>query len=388
MGIKQGDEVILQVFTCPAVPTPVVRLGATPVYVDVDPGTFNMDPDKIEAKITKKTKVIIAQHTFGIPAEVDPILDIARKHDLWVIEDACHALGSRYKGQEVGAFGDAAFYSFGWYKPVVLGMGGAAVLNNPILKPKVEEVYRDFVTPSLRELFVLYSYYSVYTLLYKPSRFWFMKEVYRRLRDFKSGPRKGKIGPLILGHSSHLSPQEQAQSVQKSNPRSDTSGESLKPPKQDPTARTARGGKAEGKKMIPFQERRLFKKLDHWNGIIAHQRWVVSRYRELLSQAGYAPFGLDSRFEPIYYKYPLLFDHKCKREIFEKAQQARIEMSDMFGSPLYPAERAAVWKALGYQKGTCPISEDISDRIVALPVHAKIQARDIERTIALLASFL
>jgi len=80
MAVEQGDVVILQVFTCPAVPTPVVCLGATPVYVDIDPGTFNMAPDRIEAKITKKTKVIIAQHSFGIPAEMDPILDIARKH--------------------------------------------------------------------------------------------------------------------------------------------------------------------------------------------------------------------------------------------------------------------------------------------------------------------
>jgi perosamine synthetase len=69
-AVEQGDVVILQVFTCPAVPTPVVRLGATPVHVDIDPGTFNMAPDRIEAKITKKTKVIIAQHSFGIPAEM------------------------------------------------------------------------------------------------------------------------------------------------------------------------------------------------------------------------------------------------------------------------------------------------------------------------------
>jgi perosamine synthetase len=388
MGVEQGDEVILPVFTCPAVPYPVVRLEAVPAYVDIDPGTFNIDPDEIEARVTNKTKVIIAQHTFGIPAEMDRILDIAYKHNLWVIEDACHAFGSKYRRQEVSTFGDAAIYSFGWYKPVVIGVGGAAVVNNPILRPKVEEIYDCFVTPSLREVFVLYFNYSAYALLYNPSRFWFMKEVYRRLRDFKSGPRKGQIGPLILGHSFRPPLDKQAQGVQKSNPCSDTFGESPKPPKQDPVARTTRGGKAEGKRIIPFHERRLFRKLDHWNDMIATQRWIVSRYEEFLSQAGYVPFELDSRFEPVYYKYPLLFDRKLKREIFEKAQQARIEMSDMFGSPLHPAERAANWKALGYQKGMCPISEDISDRIVALPVHAKVQAKEIEKTIAFLTSFL
>lgn len=385
MAVGQGDEVILQVFTCPAVPSPVVRLGATPVYVDVDPGTFNMPPDKIEAKITKSTKAIIVQHTYGIPAEMDPILDIAREHDLWVIEDACHALGSRYRGQEVGTFGDAAFYSFGWYKPVVLGVGGAAVVNNPILRPKVEEIYNCFVTPSLRELLVLYFTYAASDLLYSPTRFWLMKEVYRRLRDFKTGPRKGRIGPLILGHSFRPPLEGQAQSIQESNPRSETPAESPKLPKQNPVAGTIHDGKAEGKRIIPFQERRLFRKLDRWDDMIAHQRWIVSRYEELLSQAGYAPLELDSHLEPVYYKYPLLFDRK--KEIFEQAQQARIEMSDIFGSPLYPAERAANWKALGYEKGMCPISEGISDRIVALPVHSRIRAREIERTIALLASF-
>jgi perosamine synthetase len=385
MRIGRGDEVILQSFTCPAVPYPVVHLGATPVYVDIDPGTFNMDPGKIEAKITRKTKALIVQHTYGIPAEMDRILDIARKHDLWVIEDACHALGSKYRGQEVGTFGDAAFYSFGWYKPVVLGVGGAAIVNNSILKPNMEEIYKNSINPILKDTVVLYIQYAAYTLLLSPSWFWFMKEVYRRLRDFRSGPRKGKLGPLIFGHYFGNYLDAQARRVQKSDSSPVTLEESPKLSEQDPLAETTPSEREEAQRIIPFQERRLFRKLDRWNDMVVHQRWIVSRYEELLSQAGYAPFKVGSHFEPVYYKYPLLFARK--KEIFEEAQRARIEMSDMFGSPLYPAERAANWKALGYQKGMCPISEDISDRIVALPVHAKIQANEIERTIAFLSFF-
>jgi perosamine synthetase len=111
----------------------------------------------------------------------------------------------------------------------------------------------------------------------------------------------------------------------------------------------------------------------------------VSRYEELFSQSGWKPWELDGRFEPVYYKYPLLFDRK--REIFEKAPQAQIELSDIFLSPLYPPWQDARWRSLGYQKGLCPISEEISDRIVALPLHTRIQARDVERTVAFLASF-
>jgi dTDP-4-amino-4,6-dideoxygalactose transaminase len=137
--------------------------------------------------------------------------------------------------------------------------------------------------------------------------------------------------------------------------------------------------------MVPLQQKRLFRKLDRWHNMAAHQRRIVSRYQELLSQAGMAPAKLDSHLEPVYYKYPLLFDRK--REIFEQAQKAQIEMSDMFGSPLYPPERRANWKALGYEEGMCPVTEHVTDRIVALPVHDRVQAQQIEKTVILLTSF-
>lgn len=382
-GVGPGDEVIVQSFTCPAVPSPVVQLGATPVYVDVDQTTFNMDPGKIADRITNKTKVIIAQHTFGIPADMDSILDIATRYNLWVIEDTCHAFGSKYYGREVGTLGDAAIYSFGWYKPIVLGVGGAAVVNNPILKQKMQKTCVNWVSPSLKEAFSLYLQYSAYATLYSPSRFWAMKEIYRRLRDFRSGPRKGKIGPLLFGHTWN----GKTHSTHEVESDRDTTEEASESPQPPPPAPAAQGWKERPvKRIIPFQEKRLFGKLDGWGEMVTHQRWIVSRYEELLSQAGFAPLEIAEHLEPVFYKYPLLSNRKS--EIFDKAQEMQIEMSDMFGSPLYPAERAANWRALGYQKGMCPIAESVSDRIVALPVHAKVQARQIERTISLLASFM
>lgn len=355
IGVGPGDQVILPVFTCPAVPHPVVRLGATPVYVDIDPYTFNLDPDKVEANTTKDTKVLIVQHTFGIPAEMDSILNIAGEHNIWVIEDACHALGSKYRGQEVSTFGDAAFYSFGWYKPVTLGVGGAAVINNQILKAKMEEVYEQFVTPSLKELFVLYLQHSAYNWLVNPSTFWLLKEVYRRL----------SIAGMISGTSRQRGGKSDGQTPHKVMPTELRFG---------------------GKRIIPFQEKRLFRMLDQWDEMVAYQEWLVSQFKKRLLEVGYVPFEVEDHLEPVYYKYPLLSDRK--QEIFEKARQMRVEMSDMFGSPLYPPERRANWEALGYEEGMCPISEKASDRIVALPIHAKVQAKEIERTAALLASFL
>jgi dTDP-4-amino-4,6-dideoxygalactose transaminase len=360
MRIGQSDEVIFQVFTCVHVPTPVISLGATSVYVDIDPGTFSIDPDKIEERITDKTRAIIVQHTFGIPAEMDRILDIARRYNLWVIEDCCHALGSRYSGQEVGTFGDAAFYSFGWHKPIVLGWGGPAVVNNPILKQKMKELHDDFVPPSLRKLIVLHIQYVIYNLLVTPALFSTMRDIYQN-------PRVVRLMAGIYGkRKTEISRDGQVGA---------------------PRARKLQGDVdlSYKKRVIAFQERRLFRKLDKFDSMVAHQKWVVSRYDELFSQTGYDLLELDGRFEPIYYKYPLLSD--CKKVIFEKARQARIELSNMFRSPLYSPRYKANWESLGYRKGMCPISESVADRIVPLSVHSKIRAKEIERTIALLASF-
>src|SRR5512135_1616150 len=107
MGVNTGDEVIVPGFTCVVVPNAVIYNRALPVFVDIDGATYNIDPGKIEAKITKKTRAIIVQHTFGVPAEMDGITEIAKAHNLFLIEDSCHTLGSRYKGKPVGAFGDA-----------------------------------------------------------------------------------------------------------------------------------------------------------------------------------------------------------------------------------------------------------------------------------------
>ncbi len=384
MGVGPGDEVILQVFTCPGVPSPVVRLGATPVYVDIDPKTFSIDPDKIEARISGKTRVIIAQHTFGIPAEMDAIIDIAHRHRLWVIEDSCHALGSKYRGKEVGTIGDGAIYSFGWYKPIALGAGGAAVVNNPTLRPRVGKIFNSFVMPPRKQMLVLGIQCAVLALLFSPSRFWVLKEVYRRLRDFGSGPRKGQIRPLILGHSSQQPLGKGASYIQGPSLPLGALEENMRPPRQKPVA-DVQNEKAEGRKIIPFQKGRLFRKLDRWHEMVEYQRWIVSRYRELLSQVGYTLPKFYDYLESVYYKYPLLSDRK--REIFEQAPKARIEMSDMFGSPLYPPERRANWKALGYIEGMCPISESVSNRIIALPVHSRVRSEHIERSVAFLASF-
>src|SRR5690606_28180069 len=107
-GVGEGDEVITPSFSFIASANCVLYERAKPVFVDIDPLTANIDPEAIERAITPRTKAIIVVHAFGQPADMDPIMEIARKHNLAVIEDACEAIGADYKGQRVGTFGDCA----------------------------------------------------------------------------------------------------------------------------------------------------------------------------------------------------------------------------------------------------------------------------------------
>lgn len=131
LNVRPDDEVLLQAFTCVSVPGPVLWLGARPVYVDILQETFNMDPEDLRRKITPKSRAIIVQHTFGLPADLEPLLAIAREHGLPVIEDCAHALGSTYRGRHVGTFGDAAIFSFGRDKVISSVFGGALVVSRP-----------------------------------------------------------------------------------------------------------------------------------------------------------------------------------------------------------------------------------------------------------------
>lgn len=130
LGVGRGDEVIIPTFTMIATANAVSYLGARSVLVDCEPRSWNIDPDKIEAEITAKTRVIMPIHTYGHPAEMDRILQIARKHNLYVVEDAAEAHGAKYKGRSVGSIGDVACFSFYANKIITTGEGGMLTTNN------------------------------------------------------------------------------------------------------------------------------------------------------------------------------------------------------------------------------------------------------------------
>jgi perosamine synthetase len=130
LGLGEGDEVLLPSFTFIAAGNVVLYERARPVFVDIDPLTLNLDPEKLERSITPKTRAIIVVHTFGHPADMDPIMDIARKHRLPVIEDACEAIGARYRGRPAGGIGDLGVFGFYPNKPITSGEGGMVVTRD------------------------------------------------------------------------------------------------------------------------------------------------------------------------------------------------------------------------------------------------------------------
>ncbi len=140
IGIQEGDEVLVGDYTYPATGHSVAYCRGKPVFVDIDPKTYNIDPDRIEEKITEKTKAIIPVHTFGQPVEMDRILEIARSHGLKVIEDAACALGAKYKGRYAGTMGDVGCFSFHARKGITTGEGGMVVTNNEELANKVRKL--------------------------------------------------------------------------------------------------------------------------------------------------------------------------------------------------------------------------------------------------------
>lgn len=137
-GIGQGDEVITSPYTFFATAEAIARIGAKPVFVDVKEDSFNISPELIEEKITKNTKAIIPVHLFGQPAEMDAIIELGKKHQLIIIEDACQALGASYKGNPVGSIGDIGCFSFFPTKNLgCYGDGGVVVTNNKEIAEKI-----------------------------------------------------------------------------------------------------------------------------------------------------------------------------------------------------------------------------------------------------------
>lgn len=341
MDVRRGDEVIIPGFTCVVVPNAVKYLGATPVYADIDPRTCNVDPACLEAAITGRTKAVIAQHTFGIPADMERIMRIARSHDLFVIEDACHAIGSRYKGTETGAFGDAAFYSSQWSKPVTTGLGGWATVNNGPLAAAMEKIYTQFASPSRQEELMIRLQYLAYSGLSSPSLFWTVRDAYRWLS------RAG----ITIGSSS-----------------------------ADELECIMPAGFA--KRMSGWQQDCLERQLLLADQGMAHRRMISEFYGHALAKKGVRTAEPPHDSEPVYLRYPVFVEDK--HGVLERARRQRVELGDWFLSPVHP--NLTGWDKVDYVQGTCQNAEKVCGEIINLPTHRGITLKEARKAVDLVCA--
>ncbi len=337
MGIGEGDEVILPGYTCVMDVNPVKYLGARPVYVDIEPATYNMDVRLLAGKITPATKVIIAQHTYGYPCDMDAIMDIAASHGLPVVEDCCLATGSRYKGKLCGTFGLAAYWSFQWNKPFTTGIGGLATTDDAELAGKIEALCRaELAQPSKKAAFVLAAQRLVHRMVIFPRTTALATALFRWLT------RKG----LVIGSSS--------------------------------TAEfTPRMGEGFFMGMSPSQAGAGLRQVKKLERNIAHRRRMAHVYDDLLRDAGWNVPEIPATMDPVLVRYPIRVAEKA--EAVARAPGSGVEIGTWFECPLHPIETPM--ELYDYRQGSCPVAEQACREVINLPTHLRAGEATARRTV-------
>jgi dTDP-4-amino-4,6-dideoxygalactose transaminase len=341
LDVGPGDDVAVQAFTCVAVPEAVLSTGARPLYIDVAPSRFTMDPDDLAAKLTPRTRAIVVQHTFGIPADWDGILAVAKARGLPLIEDCAHAIGTTLNDRLVGSLGSASFYSFEASKPVFVGIGGSAQVNDPALVAGMHAQYALHTAPSLSLQAQILAMYLAHRVAYRPSNYWLIRSLFRSVA----------ATGLIPGNYNVIS---------------------ANTPPADDFRRTL--GRCQ-RWLLRGALRRL-------RGDIPRRRWVAAEYRSRIAGPGIRHPDVPAGSDPVYGRYPLLVE--SKKDILRRAPEMRVEVTDWYATPVHPLSNEAL-NAVGYRAGSCPNAESLTKRVISLPTGHLVNESLIERTARLFA---
>jgi len=335
IGLKPGEEVILPAYTCVVVANAIIYLGGKPVYVDVDPLTYNIDLNKIESKITSKTRFILSQNTYGLSSDLDPILALAQPKGIHVIEDCAHGFGGEYKGRPNGTLTEAAFFSTQWNKPFSTGLGGIVVTQNIDLHRKLSEIEKKLSIPTFFEVLSLRLLYLVRKFLLKPVFYWKIIALYRWLSKKN----------LILGSS---------QGIELERPDKPKNFE---------------------KGLSDFQAKIGVRQLNLIDILNSHRRRIAQSLHQILLENDIQPPFEPSYAKHSFLKYPVLVKDRAK--IFQLAERYHIEFGDWFLSPLHPILKD--FNLWGYQWGNNPIAEKLSQHVVNLPTHLDVDDNYLDR---------
>ena len=344
MGIGPGNEVILPGYTCVMDVNPIKYLGAKPVYVDIEPETFNINVELLVEKITPNTKAIIAQHTYGYPCDMQAIMEIASRKGIPVIEDCCLALGSTYKGKLVGTFGMAAYFSFQWNKPYTTGLGGMTITSDAKLAEKISSLCgKELCQPSKKELVLLAVQLAAYRMFIYPKTTALAQAAFRYLTK----------KAVVIGSSST----------------------SEFEPVMAPDFFKA---------MSTVQARSGIRQLKKLERNIAHRKKMAQLYDQLLEEKGWFARKYDtSTMEPVMVRYPVRIADKNKA--LTEAAKVGIELGSWFECPLHPIETPLA--AYNYELGMCPEAEKASDEVVNLPLHPRTCEKTAKRTVEFITRF-
>lgn len=345
LDLPKGSEVLLQGFTCNAAVNPILWSGLQPVFVDIEKETLNLAPNDLEQKIGPKSRAVLIQHTFGLPAKINEILGTCQKHNLILIEDCAHSLGAVYNGKKIGTFGQAAFFSLGRDKVISSVYGGIAVANDAVLAEKVK---------------VFQEKCSV------PSNCWILQQLWQPvLTKILVMPLYGffGMGKYVLIFLQKL------RIISKAVSKIEKQG---RQPKYLPGLMP---------NVLAILALNQLRKLDKFN---QHRQKIADFYYQNLRELGLTlPLRTEGR---IFMRYPILVERHQSNEILKFFRKRKIFLDDGWRkAAVVPPDTNQ--KKMGYQNGFCPMAEKVADSIVNLPTHINISFNEAKKIVELLNFF-
>jgi len=329
LGVGPGDEVILQVPTHIVVANAIRYTGATPVYVDCSPDTWNIDLRQARRLVTSRSRVLLVQHTFGIPNDMDDVLAFADRHRLIVLEDCVHALGAVYKGRQAGSFGRAAFFSTEETKIISTTMGGIAVTNDPLLSAKMALFQSTCPWPPRHQVFRYLLKLVMYYFLTQPHVHRYARAVYEGLGNRMPLPR-----PTVEEELAGRRPRTYEQRL--SNAQADIG----------------------------------LRQLRSLDANIAHRRKIVDIYGRILEGTSLGLPRPPPGSEPSYVRYPVFVNDRQKAIA---ALNPLTVPGTWFTSVLEEAVSPACG---GYIESSCPQAERAARHLINLPTHPRVSCQD------------
>jgi dTDP-4-amino-4,6-dideoxygalactose transaminase len=338
LGIGEGAEVLLSVPTHIVVANAIRFTGARPIYVDCRLEDYNIDFADAERRITPRSRVLLLQHTFGVPVEMDAAVAFARRHNLVVIEDCVHALGARYDGRQVGTFGRAAFFSTEETKTISTVMGGMAVTNDADLASRMRTFQASCSLPGVSLSARYLTKFLVYYLLTEPRVHRFARLAYERL-----GRRNPLPVPTTLEERRGQRPRDHERQL-------------------------SNGQAAVGLSQLRGLQANL-----------EHRELVANAYEKYLSRCGLRLARAPAKAQPAFVRYPVWVEDRPS-VIRSLARHAVV--GTWFTSVLEEAEPP---EAVGYVPGSCPNAEQAARHLINLPTHPRVSERDVRMLTAALA---